>query len=368
MSGGNRCCSILLLLPLVGAAGAWLRWRQPARREAHRHRRSRSLELVLHGRRRGSPTRRRRRVAAPGSSSSSSVPWIPAFGTSLRARRRRHRAGDARADRGARADRACGFSWDEKLPEGRSVAGSVALLLATQGLLVGVFAATDVFLFYVFFEAMLVPMYFMIGRFGGPRRQYAAVKFFLYSLLGGLIMLAVGDRAVRRERPAARQGHVHLDELQQLAADAAGVHADLAVPRLLRRLRDQGAAGAVPHLAARRRCRGPDRRRACCSSACSTRSARSASCATACRCSRWPRQRLAPLVLILAVIGILYARAARRRADRHEAVRGLHLDRALRLHRAGHLRLLHARRSPARRSTWSTTASRPACCSSSSAC
>jgi NADH-quinone oxidoreductase subunit M len=82
------------------------------------------------------------------------------------------------------------FSWEEKLPEGRTAAGFYALLLATQGLLVGVFAATDVFLFYVFFEAMLVPMYFLIGRFGGPRRQYAAVKFFLYSLLGGLIMLA----------------------------------------------------------------------------------------------------------------------------------------------------------------------------------
>jgi NADH-quinone oxidoreductase subunit M len=57
-------------------------------------------------------------------------------------------------------------------------------------MLIGVFAATDVFLFYLFFEVMLVPMYFLIGRFGGPRRQYAAVKFFLYSLLGGLVMLA----------------------------------------------------------------------------------------------------------------------------------------------------------------------------------
>jgi NADH-quinone oxidoreductase subunit M len=83
-----------------------------------------------------------------------------------------------------------GFSWAEKLPEGRTAAGFFSLLLATQGTLVGVFAATDVFLFYVFFEAMLIPMYFLIGRFGGPRRQYAAVKFFLYSLLGGLIMLA----------------------------------------------------------------------------------------------------------------------------------------------------------------------------------
>jgi len=64
------------------------------------------------------------------------------------------------------------------------------LLLLLETMMVGVFAATDVFLFYVFFEAMLIPMYFLIGSFGGPRRQYAAVKFFLYSLLGGLIMLA----------------------------------------------------------------------------------------------------------------------------------------------------------------------------------
>ena len=72
----------------------------------------------------------------------------------------------------------------------RSMKAYFAWLLLLEGLLVGVFAATDVFLFYVFFEAMLVPMYFIIGSFGGPRRQYAAVKFFLYSLVGGLIMLA----------------------------------------------------------------------------------------------------------------------------------------------------------------------------------
>ena len=55
--------------------------------------------------------------------------------------------------------------------------------------MVGVFAATDVFLFYVFFEAMLIPVYFLIGSFGGAQRQYAAVKFLLYSLAGGLLML-----------------------------------------------------------------------------------------------------------------------------------------------------------------------------------
>ncbi|HTR70390.1 MAG TPA: NADH-quinone oxidoreductase subunit M [Mycobacteriales bacterium] len=63
------------------------------------------------------------------------------------------------------------------------------LLLATETLVVGVFGALDVFLFYVLFEAMLIPMYFLIGSFGGARRSYAAVKFLLYSLAGGLLML-----------------------------------------------------------------------------------------------------------------------------------------------------------------------------------
>jgi NADH-quinone oxidoreductase subunit M len=61
--------------------------------------------------------------------------------------------------------------------------------MVLETMMIGVFAATDVFLFYVFFEAMLVPMYFMIGSYGVGKRQYAAVKFLLYSLLGGLLML-----------------------------------------------------------------------------------------------------------------------------------------------------------------------------------
>jgi NADH-quinone oxidoreductase subunit M len=56
-------------------------------------------------------------------------------------------------------------------------------------LLVGVFAAVDALLFYVFFEATLIPMYIIIGVWGGPRRVYAAFKFFLYTLLGSLLML-----------------------------------------------------------------------------------------------------------------------------------------------------------------------------------
>jgi NADH-quinone oxidoreductase subunit M len=65
-----------------------------------------------------------------------------------------------------------------------------AWMLALEGLALGVFAALDVFLFYVLFEATLIPVYFLIGGFGGLRRSYAAIKFLLFSLLGGLVMLA----------------------------------------------------------------------------------------------------------------------------------------------------------------------------------
>ena len=83
-----------------------------------------------------------------------------------------------------------GASWEEKLPAGRTIGGYFALILTLQSAMIGVFAATDVFLFYVFFELMLIPMYFLIGAYGGVQRAYAATKFFLYSLLGGLMMLA----------------------------------------------------------------------------------------------------------------------------------------------------------------------------------
>ena len=61
--------------------------------------------------------------------------------------------------------------------------------LILSGLMIGVFAALDGMLFYVFFEATLIPMYIIIGIWGGPRRVYAAFKFFLYTLLGSLLML-----------------------------------------------------------------------------------------------------------------------------------------------------------------------------------
>ena len=66
-----------------------------------------------------------------------------------------------------------------------------ALVLAVQSCALYLFLATDVFLFYVFFEVILIPMYFLIGGFGpGPRRTYAAAKFLIFGLLGGFVMLA----------------------------------------------------------------------------------------------------------------------------------------------------------------------------------
>ncbi len=71
----------------------------------------------------------------------------------------------------------------------RRVKEFVVLLLVLETAMLGTFLALDLFLFYVFWELMLVPMYFLIGIWGGPRRIYAAVKFFLYTMAGSVLML-----------------------------------------------------------------------------------------------------------------------------------------------------------------------------------
>ncbi len=76
-------------------------------------------------------------------------------------------------------------SW----PIAKSVRGYCILFLLLETGMLGVFLALDFFLFYVFWEVMLLPMYFLIGVWGGPRREYAAIKFFLYTLLGSVLML-----------------------------------------------------------------------------------------------------------------------------------------------------------------------------------
>lgn len=80
-----------------------------------------------------------------------------------------------------------GASWRvEKGPK-----GYFALLMVLNMAVMGIFAALDFFLFYVFYEVMLLPLYFLIGIWGGERREYAAIKFFIYTLLGSVLMLLV---------------------------------------------------------------------------------------------------------------------------------------------------------------------------------
>jgi NADH-quinone oxidoreductase subunit M len=73
----------------------------------------------------------------------------------------------------------------------KGIKGYFALFLLLEAGMMGVFESLDFFLFYVFWEMMLLPMYFLIGIWGGPRREYAAIKFFLYTLAGSVFMLVV---------------------------------------------------------------------------------------------------------------------------------------------------------------------------------
>ena len=91
----------------------------------------------------------------------------------------------------------------------------MALFLFLETGILGVFLSLDFFLFYVFFEVSLLPMYFLIGIWGGPRKEYAAIKFFLYTLVGsiGLLIVLIGTylysrRSGDRRRPGTfRPGH-----------------------------------------------------------------------------------------------------------------------------------------------------------------
>lgn len=77
-------------------------------------------------------------------------------------------------------------SWNEIIKKIKEFYGAVFL---THAAMIGVFMSLDIFLFYIFWEAMLIPMYLIVGVWGGPNRIYAAIKFFLYTFLGSLLML-----------------------------------------------------------------------------------------------------------------------------------------------------------------------------------
>lgn len=82
---------------------------------------------------------------------------------------------------------ACLASWNIS----KNLKGYFSLFLLLNMAVLGVFCSLDFFLFYIFYELMLLPLYFLIGMWGGPRREYAAIKFFIYTLLGSVLMLIV---------------------------------------------------------------------------------------------------------------------------------------------------------------------------------
>src|SRR5215469_7709757 len=107
------------------------------------------------------------------------------------------------------------------------------LLLLLQTFMIGTFCSLDFFLFYVFWEVMLVPMYFLIGVWGGDRRLYAAIKFFLYTLAGSVLML-LGIIALYFYNTTGFLGYPGLHQaptfsIEKLTAVAAGMPADLQI-------------------------------------------------------------------------------------------------------------------------------------------
>src|SRR3954454_14247407 len=80
------------------------------------------------------------------------------------------------------------YSWNH-FPEPRDPKSFLILLLVLETGMIGSFIARDLILFFVFFEVVLLPMYFMIGVWGGEQRQYASIKFFLYTLFGSALMI-----------------------------------------------------------------------------------------------------------------------------------------------------------------------------------
>ena len=101
------------------------------------------------------------------------------------------------------------YSWNES----KRPLGYFSLFLLLNAGMMGVFLALDFFLFFIFWEVMLLPMYFLIGMWGGPQRKYAAIKFFLYTLLGSVFML-IGMIALYNYLPAEKTFNlIHLISL-----------------------------------------------------------------------------------------------------------------------------------------------------------
>ncbi len=242
-----------------------------------------------------------------------------------------------------------------------------AWLLVLEAGCLGVFLALDLFLFFVFFEIVLVPMYFLIGGWGHGERVYAATKFFLYTMFGSAFMLVgiltpgLPDRQ-RHRRTRSPSTWSSWPTAQALAVTTARwLFLAFALAFAVK-------VAAVPaaHLAARRPHRGADGRLG-------DPGRRHAEAGHL----RLPALRPVPLPRGL---GLLRPGAGHPRRDRHhlrrrrghdaegpEAARGLLVGGPPRLHRPRHLRLHHPGPRRAACCRWSTTASPPARCSCSSA-
>src|SRR5688572_11838165 len=122
----------------------------------------------------------------------------------------------------------CIASWNiEKM-----LKGYMALFLFLETGILGVFLSLDFFLFYVFFEISLLPMYFLIGIWGGPRKEYAAIKFFLYTLVGSIALLIVLiGTYLYTKTPATGRGSfdlIHLPALIKAALASGALPVDVA--------------------------------------------------------------------------------------------------------------------------------------------
>ena len=124
--------------------------------------------------------------------------------------------------------------------------------------MIGVFCSLDLFLFYVFWDFLLIPMYFLIGIWGYDQRIYAAIKFILYTMAGSVLMLVaiIGLSWMHQ----AATGEYSFDVLKLYELDIPVQHAVLVLPRVRAGVLHQGAAVPVPHLAARRARPGADAR------------------------------------------------------------------------------------------------------------
>lgn len=113
-----------------------------------------------------------------------------------------------------------------------NIKGYFVLLLILNAAIVGTFTALDFLLFYLFFEFMLLPMFFLIGMWGGPRREYASIKFFLYTLLGSiLILIVLIGLYLSVQDPEISQGIVHTFNLLYMSSPENFIRDSIFDPR-----------------------------------------------------------------------------------------------------------------------------------------